>query len=934
MWPLPTQESAMSQSATRRERGAFVRRLSSPFTTARARLTLALLSPIVAGSLAAACHDLTAPAAALKPASALAIVGDSGAPETVFLPPLGPRKRPHGVLDTTLAPAVTVCRLIADTCGADTLARFSSDTTLADSLRVTLATQAYVARWRTGSLAPDTATAYRVTVTLGDTTVGGIDVKIVPDGFTPTAEDTTRYAIIPSREITPVRFQIFVPADTLYVVTDAGVHGTLVAGTTMIRHGTNVPFRFQLDSGFTNLLVTIDDRFVPAAGRVSMTGSHVLVASADRRPGVPAADQPLLTAATALARAPSAAAAQRLLNGIDSLTDTTDLDQRLRQVEYTLLERQGTSAIAAIDAALDGHVLRAGHGTGEDEAEASDGGNGEPVTAMARLTPRTPSLVPHASLLEPAKNVVTTGQLLAPEPMMIGVINGVLTTPFGALFGANALARVARATTWGTPVPFDVRLIYNHTGSGRNVADDCTRDIAAISWAIGHNTVVQRLAACLGESTAEAAGMLADFAEAGGQLASILAHPNMYRPADADSVATITTRWRSTGRHVLLVGHSQGSLMIQQGVARLTELGRYHPATDTTCIGAVSLAAPTSANWPITARHLSGLVVENDAILLLGQNHFPQIHTELDDSASADVLLAMHRLAPALAGATLLRWRVRLHSLVDSYLRREPIRTEVQNAMAHVYHSCALGSINISPAELHLRPGSSATLQATLADMNGDPLDGTRGLAWTAESGGWQQSAAVLQNGTVLGAYVGRTSAMAVTRSRSARVGVVVDPLPLTVHVQETLSGYWSPIFGMSVPPTGPIQSTTPPTYTNIPAPWGNCGERQQFVIQGWTELMSHTCLAHYEITTAAVANAAEYQATFFAQGQHSPLGSVTRATGSLAMDSRGPMPSLDNLPAPPLVDRVTVVARDASGHLLASGIACAHGCTGWPDAQ
>lgn len=942
---LPIQENAMSrsdqfvtQSLTRqaltRQALTILAHLANLAST-RARVVATLIAPLVATTIAVACHDATAPTPRVTAASALAIPGDSSAPETIFLPPLGPRKRPHGVLDTTLAPTITICRLAGDRCGADTVARFASDSTRPDSTRITLAASAYVARWRTAALSPDTAAAYRITVMLGDTTTGAIDVKIVPDAFAATDADSLRYAFVPQRPTTPIRFQIFVPADTLYVVTDGGVHGTLAAGVTTIRHGASVPYRLQLDSGFTNLLVTIDDQFVPSNGHVRMTSSHVLVASADRRPGVPTSDQPLLTAANALARTPSADAAQRLLDRVDALADTTDLDQRLRQVEYTVLERQGASVITAIDAALRGRVLRAGDGTGESEAAGA--GGGAPGTALARLTPHPPQLVAHASLLAPARDVVTTGRLITPEPMTIGFVNGVLTTPFGALFGANALARVARATRWGTPVPFDVRLIYNHTGSGRSIVDDCTRNIAAISWALGHNTVVQRLASCLGEPVSELAGTLADFAEAGGQLASLLTNPTALYPDDADSVAALTTRWRDAGRHVILVGHSQGNFMVQQGVALLTATARYYPATDTTCIGAVSLAAPSSANWPIAPRHLAGLVVENDAILLLGQNHFPQIHTELDDSAAADLLLTMRHRTPAVAGAALLSWRVRLHSLVDSYLRREPIRTEVQHALANVYHSCALGAIDVTPAEVHLRPGESTTLHASLRDMNGDPLDGRRGLAWTAGSSiDWQQSVSVLQNGTVHALYVGGTSAQAITRSRAANVGIVVDPLPLDVSVKETLSGYWSPIPGTSIAPPNVALGTPPPTYTDMPAGWGGCGSHQRFVIDGWTALFSRSCVAHYQITAREIANATQYQITYFAQGETAPLRTVTRTTGSLAIDLIGPAVSLDEYPmsGPPLVDRVNVTARDAGGHLIASGVACAHGCVGWPSGE
>lgn len=939
-------------------------------THQRARVALATSSSIILTTLAAAglfaCHDTpTAPSLdRAHPRSALVVPGDSTAPDVAFLPPLGSRHQPRGEIDTTLAPSVSICRLAATTagsaCSADTVARFASDTALADSLRVTLAAQSYLARWRTGTITPDTGTAYRITVALGDTTVGATDLKIVPDGYVPTADDSARFSTLAPRQFLDVRFQIFLPADTLIVVTDAGVSGTPAAGITTAHRGTRIPYRFQAVSGYTNLSVTLDDQFVSPAGQLTMRGTRVLVASADRRAAVASGDQWILQGAAALARAPTAAGAQRLLDQLDAMTDTARLDARLREVEYALIERESPTALhafgSALDSALAGRVLHVGDGagTGDDSGGGvlpppdTSGGGG--ITMTTRLAPGTPSLrIPSPFALgntpttaspvggptvAPMRDLgapVTSGGWIAPEPVTIAFVNGVLTTPFGALFGANAVARAARSAPWGAQVPFDVRLVYNRSNTGRSVMDDCVRDIAAISWAIGTNSIIQRLSHCAALPVAEVTGILGDFSEAGGQVASLLANSPTTRPADADSVAAAASRWRALGRHVLFVPHSQGNLMVQQGVALMAHDGRYCPATDTTCIGAVALASPTSANWPMASQHVSGLVVEGDAILMLGQNHFPQVHTDLDDSAAVEVGEALRRHARGVAGARRLAWAVRLHSLVDSYLRREPIHTRVQEEMVRTYRSCALGSVAVAPSPLHLRAGIGATLHAAMRDLNGAPLDGTRGVAWSIPgAAGATPSVAIRADGSVQTLATGSATVRATTRSRYGDGTVIVDPAPLAATVNEVLSGFWSTVQGMSVPPVNGDTTTTYPGEQS--AGWGPCGERKWFMRSGWSALYSRTCVAHYDVTVFGIPDAARVVATFFAVGSHSPITTVARWSTKVSLELSGPMPTLDDLPGPPLVDRVNVSVYDGFGRLLRSGTACAHGCTGWDD--
>lgn len=891
--------------------------------------------------IAIACHDDPTAPAAPHSASALAIAGDSSAPDLVFLPPLGPRRRPRGELDTTVAPAVVICRLQGDHCGADTVARFApplrdsagaivSGDTLGDTPgdRVTLAERAYLARWNLSAITPDTAVGYRIVVALGDTTVGALDVRIVPDGYMPSPSDTARFAFVTMRRTLRVRFQIFLPPDSLTVVLGPGVLGTPGQGAQTYRHGSGVQYRFDADTGFTNVLVTVDGELVPAHGRVVMDRAHVILASADRAATVAAGDEWIARRALALLGASDPVqAAQALLDDLDSMSDTVNIESRLERVERAVMMQADTSAVRVLDAALTGRTLRAGDGYGSiDEGESPPtGGGGGTATAL---------LVPRATI---AGTTATPSASIGPvfgtaEPVTIGFVNGVLTTPFGALFASNHVARLARAAHWNANVPFDVKLIYNRTAmrfESGDIRDRCVMRVGTLRG-LGWLSLPVRLAQCTGERVHHYPQMLTDFIEAAAQTAAIMSRPSLAQMADADSVAAAVTRWRQAGRHVVLLPHSQGNLMVQQGIAALRDRGAYRPAADTTCIGVVSLAAPTSHGWPVSAAHLSGLVVEGDAILGIGLNEFPRVRTSLTDSADHDGNAMLQRIAPDVARVVQIGWAMRLHELIASYLKAEPMHSRVQDALVHTYRSCALGAVDVLPQQLALRTGESGSFSVTLSDMNGTPLDGVRGMSWTASQfTDWQRAVQLAADGTVHARYVGGTSVQAVTRSRTGTGGVEVGPAPLAVSTSEQFSAEWVLVYGGMLRFDQPQGVVPPPPATGWDG--GSCTEKTEFTYTNWSGVYSKRCTAAYDVTSVPFPAATRYNATFFQRNATSPVFTISRPAPPLHGEISGPAATLDMLPGPALVDRIFVTAWDAAGHLLANGQACAHGCVGWP---
>ena len=897
--------------------------------SAIARIVLTTIVALAAGAQHGCSDAPTAPSQLTHPlvSEAINAPGDPGAPETIFLAPLGPRRHPRGVLDTTLAPSVAICRLVGDDCAADTLAHFSSDPTTDSTHRIALSERTYSFRWKLRDLPADPAIGYRVVVKLGDTTAGYTDLKIVEPNHSVPPEDTARFAFITERNGLDIRFQIFVPPVTLTVISEPGVLGDLTTQTYTVRRGDRVAYNFTTGSGYKNLIVTLDQGPIGKRGRITMDDSHVLIASADRETGVAPGDEWILRDGRALLKATNKVkAAQQLLTKLDEMGDTANIVERLRRVEMTMLQRDAdVAAIPALDAALAGQSFDAGAGSGRaDDEPGGSGGGGGVATSLLIPTGSSPQarLRPTASIMSPTASVA--------EPVTIAYVNGILTTPMGALFAAHHVAIAARAAHWGANAPFDVKLVYNRSAmaSETSAEERCVLELGIKGDWLGLNSLPGEVAKCLNSTEPKALAMLADFAEVSQEFGNVVNRSLAARPSDVDSVAAFATKTRSEGRHIVFVMHSQGNLIVQQALTLLQRNGQYSQSRDTTCIGGVALASPTSEAWPISARHLNGLVVEGDVILLLGRNKFPRVRTPMSDSAASATTGTIRARIVGLASAATIRWGLRLHSAVESYLTPEPIRSRVKEAIVSSYRGCALGDIKISPQTLSLQTGETGTFQAALNDLNGMALDGRRGLQWHSEwQADWQRAVELSSAGVATAHYVGGTSVHAVTRNVTSTAGVSVRPAPLRISALETLSAQWILLWAT----LGDISPIPPFVIPQVGWNGGSCSENAEFKSNGRTGSFSKQCTADYLVTSDPFSGAAQYVATFFEKGATASLFSATSRTESLRGTTAGPSATTDLLPGPIPMDRISVNAFDAAGHLLASGTTCVRGCVGWP---
>jgi hypothetical protein len=126
--------------------------------------------------------------------------------------------------------------------------------------------------------------------------------------------------------------------------------------------------------------------------------------------------------------------------------------------------------------------------------------------------------------------------------------------------------------------------------------------------------------------------------------------------------------------------------MVQQTVNILDANHKW--TRDSRCVGAVSLAAPMSTNWPLeTGSDLLGVAVKGDMILWLGMNHFAQTETALSRQAEA-VIAGFERLIPLIgpgprvsAKLAQLKWGIRLHGAVASYMQQAETRQVIRSGI-------------------------------------------------------------------------------------------------------------------------------------------------------------------------------------------------------------------------------------------------------------
>ena len=741
-----------------------------------------------------------------------------------------------------------------------------------------------------------------------------------------------------------------IPDDTharLTIVRNEGVSGSHESDSFSYPIGSQVPYAFRADSGYTNTLVLLDSDYADSIGSVTMDRDRTLIVSADQRIHVPPTDEPLVHALRSLLTTSDAPSAfQSLLTTLDTLSDSVNLSARLDNAIFAAFDPIEDSAeLLELDRKLANHAFTVTQGVGISDNPSpppdTGGGGGIATSRSPDIHARSPT--PRSRSRSTARSTSSStsrsigrstaqqqSRSTGEEPVIITHVNGIFTDPATALKNATYIANIIKAITWPASIPFTVTLLYNPTSQvpsdERTTLQRCFSSLSDRSRTLGVASLPLYLAKCTGKAVKDAIYHFDDLREAALQYFKLITRTKDAPEPHALVIADSTTHWRNQGNHVLFVPHSQGNMMVQEAVNVLTSRGLYNPPRDSTCLSAISIAAPLSNYWPISERHLQGIVVDGDLILSLKSNHFPPASTPLSDSAQRDIK-RWSDSNPLVAAYKRFTWGVRLHGLIEGYLHPEALRSTFESAITRMYGSCALQYIEPSPSILKLLAGQSERFGATLYDFNDAPLDGFRSLHWSLEHGLPSTAAASIHaSGQAEAHYTGSVGTRVASQTRSSPTAIEVSPIPLVVTASET--GTTELIANVTDVNGNPLSLGK--------SPWSGSGRCDGHTVRYLNDhpiVYGQSCHYRYNVSVPPVPNAKSYEFLLFNLDSRSFYLTSIRSTPSTTVDRFGRSSVLlaGNDLAPTPVDRIHVTARDDRGNTLARGFHCLRGCIGWP---
>lgn len=594
--------------------------------------------------------------------------------------------------------------------------------------------------------------------------------------------------------------------------------------------GAAVSYSFAAAPGYTHLLVALDDSLVSDTGTVVMGASHVLWAAADVDVTLPPPTDPLVVELRGLLSAADPVSTyQQILDDVGALFNAVGPQEASRRVKLAGLVAydpiRDSSALIRVDNALALHAFMLG--SSEYDGSGADGGGGGGGLISNRMPEGSRDVAPGGPC-SPQRSPEVPG---SPEPTRVVFVNGIRTTLDESINASHSLRCALDAAGQLRNSRVVVDRFYNRTWTVQ-VRDEMQKDswciMAGIRWSFSWS-LLARIAAystCAADAAVTSMRTL-DYIEAFRAFSAIDAGAQAALE-DADSLARyLNAARRENGEHVIIVAHSEGNLLAQQAVRSLQDRGLFAPRTDSLCIGAVAVAAPTSANWPIAPDYLRGLQVPGDLLsLLTRRNRFPVVATPASDSAAAVIARIRDQIANSrdhedrqaltvLLNLALWSQGVQLHSMTDSYLGEPPTREVITEDIARIHRQCTLGQLALAPAYTVLRVQSSSPLDLSATNRNGATMRLNRDVAWNVPPG------LTLSRNTHRMTAISPGSGEISTRvfDREARAAVDVPWESLVVTPVQTLHTSWkldistSPPDGVAPPDPGP-----PPAWDGNPA--------------------------------------------------------------------------------------------------------------------
>jgi hypothetical protein len=174
----------------------------------------------------------------------------------------------------------------------------------------------------------------------------------------------------------------------------------------------------------------------------------------------------------------------------------------------------------------------------------------------------------------------------------------------------------------------------------------------------------------------QTSALFGDFSQASSQIASILREMPKEAEEDALNLRRFFEREFKAKRCVIAVGHSQGTLMIQEAIR-----GQEY---DSRCFGVISVGGPLGqATWlPVQNPELAGVLhagaKSQDIVAFLWYNDFSRVSTNLSNAADELITLWETKYVYTTAAKLLIYKRIaedlKLHYMVSGYLAGDRTR--------------------------------------------------------------------------------------------------------------------------------------------------------------------------------------------------------------------------------------------------------------------
>jgi hypothetical protein len=461
---------------------------------------------------------------------------------------------------------------------------------------------------------------------------------------------------------------------SLHAEIDPGVSTPLAGGQTSVAVGSTVTITAVPAPGYDGLRAFVDGRPVTLPYALLATTHHSVRISANR---VVDGSAPTIALAALVRRALDDADPGPALRSLDTLAGSLDAAASPSTLAYwwaSALYRavrmpEDLDRVIALDATADAPATAA---------------RAHPVRAAAAVgAPR-------------------------PERFAVHLINGIMTSRLSARLAAERLRPfLAQAGFDTTGAELLLQSSYNPT-SADSVSRHhvCVRHAYELAPLLGRHSIDSLIVTCLDRPPlSEGAQFRADVAEAVADAWLVLRFQTNAVDRGVQITAGKINQYRGDGRHVVSVAHSQGNLKLQQAV--FPQAGLIRSPDHGSCFTALSLAAPTSLNWPYPADRLRAVMLVGDILdRWVPLPKFPAITTAQSTRLRADNRDGGRAI----------------HDLLGSYLGDPELRPLTVQHLRDLRGRCTATGVVVSPGAASVAVGATAQFAAAVVNEAGATL--------------------------------------------------------------------------------------------------------------------------------------------------------------------------------------------------------------------